>query len=110
MKKIMFLFLLLLSTLALAESQTAKVVGYIPYDANGKQFFFVALQGNVTSGCNSTGRFVIDSSQLRFKGVQAAVMAAYHSGSEITVQYAPTCNTFGNTFDLVYVCVGTIAC
>ncbi|MEJ7804943.1 MAG: hypothetical protein WKG03_03355 [Telluria sp.] len=110
MKKIFACFLLLFSAMACAGTQTAKVVGYIPYDSGGKQFFFLSLQNNVSGGCNTTGRFVIDSNQLKFKGVQAAVMAAFHSGTEINVQYNETCNTYVGSWDLAYVCVGNIAC
>jgi hypothetical protein len=110
MKKILLALLLSLSATAFAETQTGKITGYIPYDAGGKQLFFVALEGNVTGGCNSTGRFAFNSDQLRFKGTQAALMAAFHNQTEVTVTYAPTCNTYANVWDLVYVCVGKIAC
>jgi hypothetical protein len=82
----------LCATMVAAQSQTAKVARYIPFDAGGKQVFILQLQGNVSGGCNTTGRFAIDSSLRRFKSAQAAVMAAFHTQTQVTVSYAQTCN------------------
>jgi hypothetical protein len=110
MKKILFSILCLCATQASAQSQTSSITGYLPYQANGKQIFLFQLQGNVAGACNTTGRFAIDSSSLHFKSVQAAIMAAFHSQSTVTVAYAQTCNTWGNAWDISYVCVGNLPC
>jgi hypothetical protein len=110
MKKALFATLCLCTTLALAQSQTAKVTGYIPYDNGGRQIFLFQLQGNVSGGCNTSSRFAIDSSALRFKSTQAAVMAAFHTQTDVTVSYSQTCSAWGNSWDIAHVCVGSLPC
>ncbi len=110
MKKMLFAILYLYVTLASAELQTATVTGYIPYQTSGKQVLLFQLQGNVSGTCNDTARFAIDSSAVHFKNVLAAIMAAHHAQSTITVSYSKTCNAWGNAWDITHVCVGSIPC
>ncbi len=110
MKKTLCAVLCLCATLAVAQSQTAKVTGYIPYENGGREIFLLKLQSNVAGGCNTTARFAIDSTALRFKGTQAAVMAAFHTQTDVTVSYTQTCGAWGNAWDISYVCVGSAAC
>jgi hypothetical protein len=91
-------------------SQTGKITGYIPYESGGKQIFLFQVQGVAAAGCNSTGRFALDSNALKFKATQAAVMAAFHSQSDVTVLYTQTCAAWSNSYDMSAVCVGTLAC
>lgn len=111
MKKIVTLIIFAFCLVAKAESyQSAKVIGFIPYDFQGRELFFVQIEGNVSGGCNTTGRFVIDSSQPRFKSVRAAIMASFYAQLPIVAAYTQTCNTYPNSWDLAYVCVGPIPC
>jgi len=113
MKKFVALIIFAFCLVANAEnyqSQSAKITGFVPYDFQGKELFFVQIEGNVAGGCNTTGRFVIDSSQPRFKSVRAAIMASFYAQLPIVVAYANTCNTYPNSWDLSYVCVGSIPC
>ena len=93
-----------------ALSQTGKVTGYIPYEAAGKEVLIVQMQGNAAGGCNSTGRFAIDSSTMKFKGTSAAAIAAFHAQSDVTIIYTQTCNAWGNAWDIQSFCVGAISC
>lgn len=111
MKKFLVLMCFIFCSLANAQTfQTAKITGFIPSDFQGKELVLVQLEGNVSGGCNTTARFAIDSSQLKFKSVRVAIMAAFLSQTSIVVAYTPTCNTFPNAWDLTYVCVGSIPC
>lgn len=92
------------------QSDSVKVTGFVPYDFQGKELFFVQIEGNASGGCNITSRFVIDSTQPRFKSVRAAIMASFYAQVPIRVAYAQTCNTYPNAWDLLYVCVGPIPC
>jgi hypothetical protein len=102
----------LIASPALAQtlSQTGKLTGYIPSQANGKQIFVVQLQGNVTGGCNSSARFAINSDSLSFKTTAAALMAAYHAQSDVTIFYSQSCTALGNAWDLGWACVGNVPC
>jgi hypothetical protein len=111
MKKFVILMCLIFCTLAKAQTfQTAKITGYIPSSWQGKEVILVQIEGNVSGGCNTTSRFAIDSSQLHFKSVRAAIMAAFASQTLIIAAYTQTCNMFPNAWDLAYVCVGSIPC
>jgi hypothetical protein len=113
MKKIFLAMFLMLSSFSYGQEQllqTGKITGYIPYEFEGKEVFVLQLEGNVSGGCNTTGRFAIDSSQLKFKATRAAVMAAFHSQTPVTVFYNQTCNSFVNTWDVRWVCVGNLPC
>jgi hypothetical protein len=111
MKKLMAVISFFICAFANAENfQTGKVIGYIPSDFQGKELFFVQIEGNATGGCNTTSRFVIDSSQPKFKSVRAAIMASFYSQVPIVAVYNQTGNTFPNSWDLLYVCVGPIPC
>lgn len=113
MKKFVALIIFTFCLVANAEnyqSPSAKITGFVPYDFQGKELFFVQIEGSVAGGCNTTGRFVIDSSQPRFKSVRATIMASFYAQLPIVVAYANTCNTYSNSWDLLYVCVGSIPC
>jgi hypothetical protein len=105
-----FLALLAVNTMAVADVQTAMVSGYINYSSGGKQIFLVKLVGGNSGACNTTGRYAIDSSVLHFKGTQAAIMAAYHGQATISINYSTTCNTWINSWDMLYACVGNMPC
>lgn len=111
MKKFLILMCLIFCNLANAQTfQTAKITGFIPSHLQDKEVFIVKIEGNASGGCNTTARFAIDSSQLHFKSVRAAIMTAFASQTPIIVAYTETCNMFPNAWDIAYVCVGPINC
>lgn len=110
MKRLLTVTSLLFASVAMAQSQTGKVGGYIPSQAGGKEIFVIQLQGNATGGCNSSGRFAISTDAPMFKNTAAALMAAYHTQADVTVYYSQSCNALGNAWDISYVCVGNVPC
>ena len=90
--------------------QTGEIIGYLPYSQAGKEIIFFKLQGNVSAGCNITGRFAMDDSSLRYKTTVSAVIAAFHSKTPIMVDYSSSCNTWGNAADVNFICIGNINC
>jgi hypothetical protein len=111
MKRILLsLFFLLCTSANAAVFQTGKIVGYIPSDISGKEVFLLQIEGNVTGGCNVTGRFAIDSTQLKFKATRAAIIVAFHTQTALTVAYEQTCNSYPNAWDISWVCVGPLPC
>lgn len=110
MKFIIFVVLCLYAALSGAEQQAGKITGYIPYESGGKAILIMQIQGNVSGGCNTTSRFAVDDSAPKFKGTQAAVIAAFHSQADVKVIYSQTCNAYGNAWDIVGVCVGNLPC
>ncbi|PUE41087.1 hypothetical protein B9Z49_21190 [Limnohabitans sp. 2KL-51] len=110
MKKHLVAILCCFAAVASAQFQTAKVTGYIPYESGGRQIFIFQLEGNASGGCNTTSRFAVDSNSLKFKGTQAAIMASFHTQTDVTVVYAQTCGAWVNSWDVVAACVGNIPC
>lgn len=110
MKFLIFVVLCLYAALSGAEQQAGKVSGYIASDSGGKALLIMQIQGNVSGGCNTTSRFAVDDGAPKFKGIQAAVMAAYHTQADVTVVYSQTCDAWGNSWDIVGVCVGNLPC
>jgi hypothetical protein len=110
MKFVVILVLMLHTAIATAQSQSGKITGYIPYENGQNQVLIFQIQGNVSGGCNTTARFSIDSTSPKFKGTQAAVIAAYHSQADVQVLYAQTCNSWINSWDVRAVCIGSVPC
>lgn len=106
-------FILLIMTFTLpvfAASQVGEITGYIPYSSGSKTIMIFKLKNNVVNGCNTTGRFAIASTSPRFKATEAAVLAAFHSKTPVRVAYLNSCNAWGNSADVNYICVGDINC
>lgn len=106
------IFAILISIVAAcpAATLTGVVTGYVsPSNANGPAVIF-KMNTSTVEGCNSTGRFAMSSQDVRYKANLTAIMAAYHSQSPVTATYNTTCTTWGNSYDLTYVCVGTVGC
>ena len=90
---------------------SGKITGFIPYFSGADETIIIMTQSIMgTSACNTTSRFAIKSSDPKFKGTRAAAMAAYLAGSPVIVRGSNTCNTHGNSEDLLYMCVGSIPC
>ena len=112
MKKIFAIVLALISFSAHAElkSHKGKITGYIASEQGANKVFFFKLEGNPSGGCNTTSRFVVESTSPRYEGIQSAILASFHSKTEVNVYFHETCNTGQNGFDSLWVCVGDIPC
>lgn len=109
-KRIMLVSLCLHAFSAHADSQLAKVVGFLPYTAAGKEVLLFKLQANNYGGCNASGRYAIDSSSPHFKATYAAILSSFHAQNDVFVAYSQSCNSWSNAWDVAYVCVGSINC
>jgi hypothetical protein len=110
MKKLFMLLTALMSFNCFAERQTGEITGIIPYESGGKKLYFVQVRNNIFEGCNVTGRFVFDDSKLNHQAMWAMIMASYYAKTPVSIEYTKTCNVWGNGYDLVYVCAGSIPC
>ncbi|GAB6262567.1 hypothetical protein [Photobacterium sp. 53610] len=110
MKKRIATLIALTSFSVNASVQSGVISGYIPYSHEQKEIIIFQLNNNVAQGCNTTGRFAMDSTSPRYPATLSAVLAAYHSKSPIRVNYLDTCNAWGNSADVDYICVGDVAC
>ncbi len=111
MRSIIFCVLFLAALSALAGTQSGKITGYVPYSNGQKEVLLVKLENidEVERGCNTTARFAMDSDSPKFKATQAAVIAAFHSQTEVKVKYSETC-TYAASWDISFICVGNINC
>ena len=112
MKKFLAIVLALVSFSALAELQShkGKITGYIASKNSTAEIFYFKLEGNPVGGCNTTSRFAVDSNSVHYKGIQSAVLASFHSKTEVNVYFNGSCNSAPNAFDVLWVCVGDIPC
>jgi hypothetical protein len=95
-----------------ASTITGKIAGWIPYSAGSEELLFLSIDQSPANlpACNTTVRYVIGSSDPRFKGTRAAVIAAHAAGQTVKVVGKGTCSAFSNSEDIAYVCVGNIPC
>ncbi len=110
MKKLLLLALFLFPAFAHAEHQSSTIQGYITSVYNGKKIFLVKLQNNVVEGCNTTGRYAFNEDNLNHEAIISAIISSYHAGETVRINYTKACNAIGNSYDLNYICVGSIAC
>lgn len=111
LKLVLLYFALAASSLGLCGEGTGKITGFVPYFVGADEAIIIMTQSITgTSACNTTARFAMKSSDPKFKGTRAAAMAAYLAASPVVLRGANTCNTFGNSEDLLYMCVGSIPC
>lgn len=110
MKKTIFVLLSLCALSAHGDSQSGKVIGFLPYTNSGKEVLLLKVQGNNSGGCNSSGRYAIDNTSPHFKMTYAAILAAFHSQTDVFVAYSQSCNSWSNAWDVTYVCSGGINC
>ncbi|KDM93464.1 hypothetical protein [Photobacterium galatheae] len=110
MKKVILALLALTSFSVNAASQSGVITGYIPYSNANKEIIIFQLENNVAQGCNVTGRFAMDNTSPRYQATLSAVLAAYHAKSRIRVNYLDTCNAWGNSADVSFICVGDVGC
>ncbi len=111
MKISIIAFLLLITEACLAGSATGKIVGYIPYSSGNEEIMFIKVE-NITgaASCNTTSRFTMRSNNPRYKATQAAALAAFMAGTTVKAKGLDSCNNWGNSEDLNYVCLGSIPC
>ena len=110
MKFITTFALLFTSMQCYADAQSGKVIGYVPYHKGDMKNFALKLENNIVEGCNTTGRFYFDDSNPSYNEMVSSVMSAYHSKTTVAVHYAKTCNVWGNSYDVKYICIGAINC
>lgn len=117
MKKIIVTLMFLLASFnasADLESVSGKLNGYNITQHNGQSVFLFQMKDIRTGGCNTTGRFAVNKNSPLFEGTQAAVMAAYHSNSDVRVFYSTfsnsSCTAHNNSADFLWLCVGDIGC
>ena len=110
MKKILFVLLVFVATNVFGVTQRGKIVGYVPYHNGTVKNFALKIENNIVEGCNVSGRFYFDETTLAYSEMVSSIIAAYHSQTPVTVYYNKTCNTWGNAYDVKYVCVGDINC
>lgn len=111
LKLVLLLSALSISQPGLCGEGTGKITGFVPYFSGADETIIIMTQSITgTPACNNTARFAIKSSDPKFKGTRAAPMAAYLAGSPVIVRGSNTCNTHGNSEDLLYMCVGSIPC
>ncbi len=108
--KYILLGMALLSFSVSAAYQSGNISGYIPYSNGHKEIIIFKLNNNVAEGCNTTGRFAMDSNSPRYKATLSAIIAAFHSQTKVRVKYTPTCDSWGNSADAELICVGNIDC
>jgi hypothetical protein len=111
MKIFLLCLLASISMMTLADRQNGEISGLVAYESGGKKMLFFKIVGAAPAACNTTARFVIDSaSKINFDLMSSTILSAYHSKTPVQVEYNQTCNTWGNSFDARYICVGDIAC
>ena len=113
MKKVIFTVLLsflVQSAMAELQSHSGKVTGYIASESAGNKLFYFKLENNPSGGCNTTSRFAIDGNRDSYESVNSAILASYHSQSDVRVYYTGSCDSAPNALDVLWVCVGDIPC
>jgi hypothetical protein len=95
-----------------AGTGSGTIVNFTPAVINGTEFFVLTL--SITNGqpaCVNSPRFALSASDPKYKTVVALPFGAYFSGASIYVNGAGTCNTYGGSEDLSYVCLnGGVPC
>ncbi len=110
-KSLILVMALIVPNIAVAVvKQSGKVIGFVPYSVDEKEVLIFKLENNITTTCNTTGRFAIDSTSPRYKGTFSTVLAAYYAKTPIIVYYFPTCNSWRNSADVDFICVGSVNC
>jgi hypothetical protein len=103
--------MLVTASIASAGTATGVVTGYVPFnDATTAIFLFRVDSLSGAPPCNTSARFAISDSDPKYKETVAAVMSAYATGASVYAVGHGTCNTWSNSEDLYYFCVGTISC
>jgi len=110
MKKIIFLAFLFVSSNSFAAIITGPITGFLPISSGDTEVLLVKIGGGTTAGCNTSARFAIDSNSKRYDATFASVLAAFHAGDSIKVNYLSSCNAWHNSADINYICVGIINC
>lgn len=91
---------------AATKSFSGKVSGYSVSIWSGKELFMFKLDNSVSEGCNTTGRYAINSDSMQYESIKAAVMSAYHGGSDVLVKANDVCTAISNSYDVYGVRVG----
>jgi hypothetical protein len=106
----------LMATTAVAGSgqtglATGVVTGFISGDPSGTAIFvFTTATWSTWASCNTTQRFVLSSTDPKYKDAVATILEAHATGTPVTAIGSGSCNALSNAEDLNYVCVGAIPC
>lgn len=93
------------------KSESAKVLGYIPYSQGSVEILIVNHAASQTPiACNTTRRYAMSSTNPRFAATRAAIVAAYHGQTPVRIKGAGTCAVWDNAEDINYVCIGETPC
>jgi hypothetical protein len=99
------------ATSTYAQTATGLITGYIPYvDGGNVEIIFVRVDNNPVGGCNTSGRFVMRASDARFRATRAAIIAAFHAQTPVTIKYSQSCSVWENSWDMHYICIGSTPC
>ena len=82
----------------------------MPWSSGDNEVLIFKLKENHIAGCNTAGRYSIDSSNKKYKATLSAIIAAFHAQTNVTVTYLPTCDYWHNSADVNHICVGDINC
>lgn len=96
----------LLSAPAFGSEAMGRVVGIMPFSSGDAEILIFRIENATASGCNTTARYTITSDNKRYKGTFATILAAYHAGTSVRVWGAGTCNNYGDSEDVAFVCDG----
>jgi hypothetical protein len=97
---------------ARANGSASGVITYfIPFVYNGVEMVAVRLttMSNVPV-CGTANRFVMSSSDPKYKTVIAMLLGAHFSGSPIFIHGQGTCSNYVGSEDLAYACLGPDPC
>ena len=111
MKYITISLAILFSATSFAGTASGKITGYIPYSTGQNGLFFIKVENAVnTPTCNTTTRFTMRNDNPKYNSTNAAVLAALMAGTTVVVKGNGTCDNFGNSEDLAYICLGSTPC
>jgi len=111
-KAVAIIFLILVSTFTYAGTGIGKITGVIPYvKSSGERIFFIKVDSTLDApSCNETNRFALSDTKPHFDITVSAILAAYHSKSDVKVRGHGSCNYWSNSEDINYICFGDIPC
>lgn len=106
-----FIYGLLVATLAWGTAQagtaSGTVVSFTPVtQQNGTEFFVLTLSNRSNApACATSSRLALSATDAKYKTVVAMLLGAYFTGASVYAVGEGTCNTYGDSEDLQYVCL-----
>jgi len=95
-----------------AGTGTGLVKYFVHFDLNGQETFVVRFSSmNSIAGCATANRFTMSASNPTYKTTKAIILGAWLAGNTtVFVHGNGTCNTYGASEDLAYICAGGDPC